>query len=169
MEEYVSSRQPNSRFCFVCGVKNPAGLHLVFEQTGPGEVSAAYTVPEHFEGYPGVVHGGIIAAMLDEAAGRVYMNEEPPRFLFTARLDIRYRKNVPTLKPLRLVGKVLKNRGRTVAAHSALYLEDGTLLAEGEALLVDVPAEMSREANLEALGWRVYSDEELASANSKRS
>ena len=70
----MSTRQPNSRFCFVCGVKNPVGLKMVFEQTGPGEVSAVITVPEHFEGYPGVVHGGITAAMLDEAACRVYMN-----------------------------------------------------------------------------------------------
>jgi len=153
----VSTRQPNSRFCFVCGVKNPVGLKMVFEQTGPGEVSAVITVPEHFEGYPGVVHGG------------VYMNEDPPRFLFTARLEIRYRKNVPTQTPLRLVGKALKDRGRTVTAHSALYLEDGTLLAEGEALMVDVPEEMSRDADLDAVGWRVYSDEELASATSKQS
>ncbi|NLG72434.1 MAG: PaaI family thioesterase [Chloroflexi bacterium] len=165
----MSTRQPNSRFCFVCGVKNPVGLKMVFEQTGPGEVSAVITVPEHFEGYPGVVHGGITAAMLDEAACRVYMNEDPPRFLFTARLEIRYRKNVPTQTPLRLVGKALKDRGRTVTAHSALYLEDGTLLAEGEALMVDVPEEMSRDADLDAVGWRVYSDEELASATSKQS
>jgi len=94
---------------------------MVFEQTGPGEVSAVITVPEHFEGYPGVVHGGITAAMLDEAACRVYMNEDPPRFLFTARLEIRYRKNVPTQTPLRLVGKALKDRGRTVTAHSARH------------------------------------------------
>ena len=62
--------QPNSRHCFVCGLENNYGLKLRFKETGPGEVTADYTVPEHFQGYPGVVHGGIVTAMLDEVTGR---------------------------------------------------------------------------------------------------
>lgn len=69
----MPNRQPNSRHCFVCGVENPHGLHLTFKQTAPDEVTVEYTVPEHFQGYPGVVHGGIVAAMLDEVAGRAHM------------------------------------------------------------------------------------------------
>ncbi len=148
--------QPNSRHCFVCGLDNRFGLHLRFYETGPGEVTAEYTVPEHFQGYPGVVHGGIVAAMLDELAGRVHMVGDPPRFMFTARLEVRYRKNVPVGRPLRLVGLAGKRRGRSAEATSQIFGPEGALLAEAHAVLVDVPEEVLAESDLEGLGWQVY-------------
>jgi uncharacterized protein (TIGR00369 family) len=158
----VPNRQPNSRHCFVCGVENPYGLHLIFQQTAPDEVTVEYTVPEHFQGYPGVVHGGIVAAMLDEVAGRAHMGDDPrhPRFMFTAKMELRYRKNVPIGQPLRLVGKVLTSRSRMATASGKIFGPDGTLLAEAELLLVDVPGEALDPDILETLGWKVYPDAE---------
>lgn len=153
----MTSRQPNSRHCFVCGLENPFGLQLKFFNSASGEVTVDYTVPEHYQGYPGVVHGGIVAAMLDEATGRVFMGDPAnPRFLYTARLDIRYRKNVPVGQPLRLVGRAGKNKGRMATATGAIYNINGELLAEAEALLVDVPSEVINRVDLEAIGWKVY-------------
>lgn len=155
--------QPNSQGCFVCGVSNPFGLHLRFYETAPGEITAEVVLPDHFQGYPGITHGGIIAAMLDEVAGRAHMgNGDIPRFMFTAGLKIRYRKNVPTREPLRLVGKAGSSRGRMAEASSALYDSEGNLLADADAILVDVPDDMLNNVDLNALGWRVYSDEELS-------
>jgi acyl-coenzyme A thioesterase PaaI-like protein len=148
--------QPNSQQCFVCGLSNPNGLHLRFYDTAPGEVTVEHTVPEHFQGYPGVVHGGIVAAMLDEVAGRAHMGGDPPRFMYTARLDIRYRKNVPVGVPLRIVGRAGKSRRHAATSTAAIYDPDGELLAEAEALLVDVPAEAYANVNLNDLGWKVY-------------
>ena len=153
--------QPNSRHCFVCGLANPFGLQLRFFDSSAGEVTAEYTVPEHFQGYPGVVHGGIVAAMLDEVCGRAHMGGDPPRFMYTARLDIRYRQNVPVGEPLRLVGKAGKSRGRTATSTGQILGPDGSVLAEAEALLVDVPEDVVGTANLEALGWKVYEGEDL--------
>lgn len=150
--------QANSHSCFVCGLANPFGLKLRFYTTGENEVTAEYIVPEHYQGYPGVVHGGIVAAMLDEAAGRSLMGGNPPRFMYTARMEIRYRKNVPVGQKLNVIGRATRNKGRTATASSGLYLEDGTLLAEADVLLVDVPEEMLRGVDLEALGWKVYDD-----------
>lgn len=157
----MNSRQPNSRHCFVCGVSNPFGLHLTFYNSGEGEITAEYTVPEEYQGYPGVVHGGIVAAMLDEAAGRSHMGGDPPHFMYTARLNVQYRKNVPVGQLLRLVGKAGDRRRRSAVATSAIYDGSGNLLAEAEALLVDIPEAVMASADLQALGWRVYSDEEL--------
>jgi acyl-coenzyme A thioesterase PaaI-like protein len=154
----VSKPQPNSRHCFVCGVANPYGLQLRFYESSPGEVTAEYTVPEHYQGYPGVVHGGIVAAMLDEVCGRVHMGGDPPRFMYTARLEIRYRHNVPVGQPLRLVGRVARSRARAATATGEIFDAEGNLLAEAEALLVDVPPETVNSVDLEALGWKVYSD-----------
>ncbi|MBN1149142.1 MAG: PaaI family thioesterase [Anaerolineales bacterium] len=155
----MKTLQPNSRQCFVCGLENPFGLQLRFYQTGEDEVSTECSIPERYQSYPGMVHGGVIAAMLDEAAGRSLMEEEPPRFMYTARLEIHYRKNVPVSQPLRLVGKVGVSKRRTATATSAIYDQEGNLLAEAEALLVNVPEEMCQNIDLEALGWKVYPQE----------
>lgn len=154
----MSSLQPNSRFCFVCGLENPYGLHIRFHTIAVGEVTAEVTIPEHFQGYPGMVHGGIIAAMLDEVAGRSLMGEDPPRFMLTARLDVRYRRKVPVGQPIRLVGKVVKNREHTAVAIGQILDLDGNLLAEAEVVLVDLPQEVVQSADLEQLGWRVYEE-----------
>lgn len=148
--------QPNSRQCFVCGLANPFGLHLRFYETAPGEVTAETSLAKEFQGYPGVAHGGVVAAMLDEAAGRVHMGGDPPRFMFTARLEVKYRQNVPVGQPLRLVGRAEKSRPRLATASSAIYDQHGRLLAEAEALLVDVPDSAYSSVDLEALGWKVY-------------
>lgn len=151
-------RQPNSERCFVCGLANPFGLRLKFYNTAPGEVTAEYIVPEHFQGYPGIVHGGIVAAMLDEVAGRAHMVDHPNRFLYTARLNVHYRKHVPVGKPLRIVGRVGKDKGRTATSWAVIYDEAGDVLAEADALLVEVPLEVIGGVDLEALGWRIYED-----------
>jgi uncharacterized protein (TIGR00369 family) len=153
--------QPNSKHCFVCGLANPFGLQLKFYSSAPGEVTAEYTVPERYQGYPGLVHGGIVAAMLDEVAGRAHMADNPERFLYTARLEVRYRRHVPLGKPLRLVGRVGRDKGRTATSSAVIYDEDGNVLAEAEALLVEVPPEVIGGVDLEALGWRVYEEENV--------
>jgi acyl-coenzyme A thioesterase PaaI-like protein len=139
-----------------------------FYQIGPGEVAAEYTVPERFQGYPGVVHGGIVAAMLDEITGRALMNGDPPRFMYTARLDIRYRMNVPVGKPLRLIGKAEKVKSRTATSRGIIYGPDGELLAEADAVLVDLPEDILASKDLEALGWRVYEEVENLSLKDDR-
>lgn len=159
--------QPNSYHCFVCGVRNPFGLQLQFFNSSPGEVTAETILPEMYQGYPGIAHGGVVAAILDEAAGRSHMGE-PPRFMYTARLQVQYRKNVPIGEPLRLVGRVGVSKRRTATATSALYNQNGELLAEAEALLVDIPEKVLDAIDGDALGWRIFSQEELQAARELR-
>lgn len=152
-------KQPNSRMCFICGLENPAGLHLHFYEIAPGIVEAAYTAPEHFQGYPGVLHGGIVGALIDEISGRAHMGSDPtaPRFMLTARLEIKYRRNVPVGKALRIVGNARRARGKAAEAWGGIYLQEtGELLAEGTTLLIDVPEGQLEQARLAELGWRVY-------------
>ena len=152
----MKSIQPNSSQCFACGMKNIYGLKMRFYNTSPTEVISDYTVAEQFQGYPGVVHGGVVAAMLDEITARAYMDLNNNRFMFTARLNIRYRKNMPVGKPLHLVGSVEKYKSRTATATGKIFSSEGELLAEAEALLVNVPSELLASTNLNALGWKVY-------------
>lgn len=151
-------KQPNSKHCFVCGRENPYGLKLEFYETATGEVIVETTIPDQYQGYPGVVHGGIVAAMLDEVMGRVHMGGDPPRFMFTARLTVRYRKNVPVGKTLRIVGRAGKSREKSALASGEIFGPDGDLLAEADAVMVNVPEGIVSQVDLEALGWKVYDD-----------
>ena len=153
------NKQPNSRMCFICGLENPVGLHLHIYETEPGVVETTYVAPEHFQGYPGVLHGGIVGAIIDEISGRALMGSDPmnPRFMFTARLEVKYRKNVPIGKPLKIVGKAGKAKSRSAEAWAGIYdAETGELLAEGTTLLMNVPSDQIDPSSLDELGWKVY-------------
>ena len=156
MENKPGIQQPNSAMCFVCGLENPAGLRLVFFETSPDEVAASYTPPEQFQGYPGVLHGGIVAALLDEAGGRVVMIGDHKHFMMTAKLEVKYRRPTPLGQALTVYGRLLKRRGRLAQAHAELRLPDGTVTAEAELTLADLPGEALPDSDLAALGWRVY-------------
>lgn len=147
--------QPNSDHCFVCGRLNPHGLHMTFFDNGSDEVYADHTVAAAYEGYPGLVHGGIVAAMLDEVVGRVAMIGDHHHFMMTVRLDLKYRHPVPTETPLHLVGRAVRLRGRLGKAVGEVHLPDGTIAVEAELLLADLPAKLLAGADPEAFGWRV--------------
>ena len=147
--------------CFICGVENPIGLHLHIYETAPGIVESTYVAPKHFQGYPGVLHGGIVGAILDELCGRSQMGTDAltPRFMFTAKLEVKYRKNVPIGRELRIVGKAGKSRGKSAEAWAGIYdTETDELLAEGNALLINVPEDQFNLSSLDDLGWKVYPD-----------
>lgn len=154
--------QPNSRMCFICGLENPVGLKLRIYEVEPGMVESTFTAPEHFQGYPGVLHGGIIATIIDEISGRAVMSlADKTRFMFTARLEVKYRMNVPIGKPLRLVGRAGQDKGRSAESWAGIYdAESGELLAEGNTLLVNVPKEKLEAASYEEMGWKVYPEAE---------
>ena len=159
IQNTASKRQPNSLYCFICGLENPVGLHLHIYETAPGEVESMYIAPDHFQGYPGVLHGGIVAALIDEISGRTHMGSDPmePRFMFTARLEVKYRKNVPIGKRLRIVGKAGKSRSKAAEAWAGIYdAETNELLAEGNTLLIDVPSDQFDRSRLSELGWKIY-------------
>jgi uncharacterized protein (TIGR00369 family) len=152
-------KQPGSKTCFICGRENPVGLKLDFYTISPGIVRADLQVPAAYEGYPGIVHGGIIAAILDECGGRAQMNR-PDKFMVTAQLNVRYRSPVPSKTPLVALGKAGDRRGRVSYAHSELQNLQGEVLAEAELVLVDIPDSQMAEIDPDALGWCVYPEEE---------
>lgn len=150
--------QPNAQNCFVCGLSNPLGLKLRFYQAAPGEVYAHVTIPDDYQGFPGVVHGGIIAAILDEAGGRSQMYNDPNRdvrFLFTASMRIHYRKNVPTNQPLKLVGTAGKTKQRSAQARGEIFSLDGELLAEADLILVDLPDQYIQSTPFDTVDWKL--------------
>ncbi len=152
-------KQPGSKLCFICGRENPVGLKLDFYTTASGQCRTELTLPLYYQGYPGIVHGGILASILDETGGRAFM-DDPNHFMVTAQLNVRYRKPVPTETPLVAVGTAGGRRGRVSYAHSEIQDKDGDVLVEAELVLVDIPESQLAEVDPEELGWRVTPDEE---------
>ena len=151
-------KQPNSRNCFVCGVQNPVGLKLTFyEDPEAGQVRAEFTVPKVYQGYPGVVHGGIIAAILDEVSGRaVLLGGSDENLMATLRLTIRYRRPTPTETPLTAVGWVKQIGGVGARVVGEIRLPDGTVTAECESVLGAVPESFRAGWEEEKPYWKVY-------------
>lgn len=146
-------KQPNSRMCFICGLENPVGLRLKIYEVEKGLIETNYTASDHYQSYPGILHGGIVATILDEISGRAHMGDpSQPRFMYTAKLEVKYRKNVPIGQPLRIVGKAGKTKGRLAESWAGIYDAAGTLLAECNSLLVDIPQEMLNSIDPQLLG-----------------
>lgn len=157
----LTEKQPGSKTCFICGRENPVGLKLDFYTLSPGKVRSDLRIPQHYEGYPGIVHGGIIVAILDECGGRAQMTS-PDVFMVTAQLNVRYRQPVPSETALVVYGMAGERCGRVSHAHSEIQNLEGDTLAEAELVLVDIPESQFADLDLEGMGWRVYPDEEAA-------
>jgi len=149
------NQQPNSNYCFVCGRDNPRGLYMTFFDNGKDEVWAEHVISDDYQGYPGVVHGGVQSAILDEIICRVSLIEDIHHFMAAAKMDVRFRKPVPTGENLRFVARRDVLRGGRGRATAQILLRDGTVATEATILLVDLPEEIRRRGTDEELGWRV--------------
>ena len=155
-------QQPSARWCFVCGVENPCGLHIHFFNDGFQRVLARVTLDERYQSYPGIAHGGILATILDETMGRALLAEqgsddiEQARFMFTARLETRFRRPVPLGQEFLVRGRVEQDRGRTVTVSGEIVLADGTVAVEASAVLVEIPQEQIVQMLTVDVGWQVY-------------
>lgn len=153
-------KQPSSRTCFVCGRQNPVGLKVTWYNDHTAQrIQATVTIPEHFNGYPGIVHGGIIATLLDETAGRaLLLDGDDSNLMVTLKLEVKYRKPVPTGQPVTLQGWAIQRTANRARVAARLLLPDGTLAAEAEAILVRPPQEFFARWEPEKPFWRVYED-----------
>lgn len=153
-------KQPNSHNCFACGLENKYGLRLTFYSEDEQSVVCNCSVPGRYQGYPGVVHGGVITAILDEVLVRAFMAADHDRFMYTGKLTVKFRKPVPTDTPLTVIGNVIKDRGRTAESKAQVFGPGSELLAEAQGLLIALPENVLDPGDRDALGWKVYSDEE---------
>jgi acyl-coenzyme A thioesterase PaaI-like protein len=153
----MPNRQPTSRSCFVCGRDNHVGLKVKWDEHREArELRGTVTIPEHFSGYPGVTHGGIVAAVLDETAGRtILMDGGFDDLMVTAKLQVVYRRPTPTGVPLEVVGRLRRRVGTRAEAEAELRLPDGTVAARGTVLLARPPAEITERWAAEREHWRV--------------
>ncbi len=156
----TTTRQPNSRMCFICGLQNAVGLKMaLYNDLDKQQVVSTVTVPDHFQGYPGVVHGGIVASILDEVAGRaVLIGGSDEDLMVTLKLEVKYRQPTPTETPLTVVGRVTQPGRMRARARGEIRLPDGTLTAEADLTLARPPTDFRERWEDEKPYWQVYPD-----------
>ncbi|HEU4759538.1 MAG TPA: hotdog fold domain-containing protein [Dehalococcoidia bacterium] len=130
------------RWCFGCGDENPQGLHIQFSIEDGAAVGRFVTVHAH-QGYPGVAHGGVAAAALDEAMG--WAMYAAGAWAMTARMEVRFRRPVPLGDTLTVRAQVSRDRGRWLEARGDIRSEGGQVLAEARALFMRLPADRARQ------------------------
>jgi len=118
--------------CFVCGSENPVGLQLKFTHHGEG-VQAEFTPSSLHVGYDGIIHGGILAALIDDAMANIWFvrGEEA----LTAKLEIRFRRAVRPEERLIIRAHPTGRRGALFTASAEVSLADGDVVAEGTGFL----------------------------------
>jgi len=121
--------------CFVCGPENPIGLKLDFA-CHENNAIAWFDSPVCFEGYQGVIHGGIIATILDEAMAKIILSQDLAAV--TADMNIRYRNPLPVGHRVRVSGEITLQKSRTIHAKAFLADENGVIYAESTAVYIVV-------------------------------
>lgn len=122
--------------CFACGKANPWGLHLEIDAR-EGIAQTQWIPKRRFQGYKDLLHGGIVATLLDEIM--VYAAGSLGYVVATGELTVRFKKPIPVEKKLYIEGKVLEKKSRALITEGTIKDDDGTLYATAKALLVVVP------------------------------
>ncbi len=122
-------------YCYVCGSENPRGLHIAFERDGPDGCRAQYCPPPEHCGWPGMIHGGLLFTLMDEAVAwaLVYAGLRG----VTARGDVRFSAPARVGTPLVVSARMLSQHGRLVKARAEIREAD-----RGDAVIAELTTTM---------------------------
>ncbi len=119
-------------YCFVCGKENPKGMHLEFKREG-GKVYSRFSLPEYYQGYNRVIHGGVISLILDEAMAHLQNLKE--RFL-TGKLTVKFHAPLIAGQEVEVEAWIEEERKRFKVTKAVMRRrEDGALIAQAEAIM----------------------------------
>ena len=133
LDDLVTKKKADYETCFGCGQRNPIGIRIGGFERIDGGYSATFTpLPDH-RGFEGVLHGGIVATALDEMLAWTATLDEDV-FVFTGKLELRFRRPAPPDERYRLRGFLDERRGRRLLIHGDCSTVDGGIIAEASGL-----------------------------------
>jgi len=118
--------------CFACGQKNPIGLKLNFAWDGK-TARAEFTPNKFHQGWSGLVHGGIMSCILDEAMSYAALFEGVNTI--TAKMQARFKRPVQIGEPLIITASLTKKTRKLAQAKAEISLKDGTPVADSIATM----------------------------------
>jgi acyl-coenzyme A thioesterase PaaI-like protein len=160
MRYQVTRKQPNSKMCLVCGLKNAFGLKTFFYELENDELMAVCRPLEGHQSYPGRLHGGLTTAILDETIGRAILTRHKGEVWgVTLEFTTRYIKPIPLDGELRVIGRITKEEKRVFEGTGELLLPDGAMAAEGNGKYLKLPLAKIADFDFEEQEWRVTRSE----------
>lgn len=134
MEQRVKIRNPfdhETNNCFACGTNNPIGLRLSFEES-ERFLHAEWMPTKEYQGYINVLHGGIIATLLDEiGAWCIYVKAGTSAV--TSILSVKYLKPVYLSKgKIKLDAEVIERKDDSAHLHCRLFDGEGKICADAD-------------------------------------
>lgn len=164
MDVKVKLRQPSSKKCFVCGYENNVGLKSEFYVMENGCLVGLFHPLDEHQGYPGRLHGGIAAAILDEAIGRaINTGEESEVWGVTIDFSVRFKKPVPIESELKVVCFITKETRRTFEGNGFILLQDGTVAAQGHGKYMKMELDKIADMDVEGEEWVTVRERKLPS------
>lgn len=130
-----TNTENRNQHCFACGPDNPIGLKLTFREEHDTYVAKFTPGPEH-QSYDGVMHGGLVSTLLDEIMGG-YLYAKGLHAV-TAKLEVRFRAPTPIAQELKVKGWIVGKKRTMYEMAGEISLPDGTVTAEGKAILAIV-------------------------------
>ncbi len=127
----------DDQMCYVCGKKNTQGLKLSFEKSRKHHLISEVTFRKEHQGYKNIVHGGMMAAVLDDIMVNLAWLEGLP--VMTGELTVRLKKAVPTGHRVLLEGVLERGEGRLVYMRASAKSLKGELYATAKAKCLRVP------------------------------
>ncbi len=128
--------------CFACGRENPIGLKLEFHLDADGRAVTTFSPREEYQGFAGVVHGGIVCALMDEAMAWTLILHD--MMAVTVSLSARFRRPVRVGSQVTVTGEIVKNGRKRCALRAEVRDAEGELAAEADGTFL-VVSEMARE------------------------
>jgi len=122
-------------YCFCCGADNPHGLKLAIESGDDGEVFTYFTPPDYFQGFHGVVHGGILSTLMDEIMAHAALRGVPYNAA-TARMEVSFRRPALTGVQLKIIGRIKSVTGRRITTEAEILNPDKKKIAEATGLFL---------------------------------
>ena len=160
MKHKVTAKQHNTKMCFVCGLKNSFGLHASFFEIEDNQLVAIFTPCQEHQGYPGRMHGGIAAAILDETIGRAISSQYDEIWGISVEIKVRYKKPVPLDKELRVVGRITKDSRRLFEGTGEILLPNGDVAVEGYGKYIKLSLDEIADFDFEEQEWKTITNED---------
>ena len=120
--------------CFACGKDNPIGLHLDFKKEGDLS-QAKFVLSKNYEGYPEIIHGGIVTTILDEAMAKVLLLNGI--VAYTGKIEVKFRKSLRPEQPYTVFGKISKSKGRVHETSAWIVNSTGEIMASATAVFLE--------------------------------
>ena len=127
--------------CFACGQDNPIGLKLVFEYRDDYCISEFQLTPL-FEGYPGIIHGGIVSTVLDEAMAKIILTTTTKAV--TIEMNTKFKMMLKSETKYFVKAKITKNKSRTISTEASIFDEENKIVASANAKFFKIESNQAK-------------------------